>query len=459
MTVVILAFEFPPAAAIGGQRSLKLAKYLPEFGITPVVVTTDRASLEAWFGQPAGEDEQLSQLPPSVVIHRVPCPRPAPSGGLMRRAQAFFSLGEAIGRHWQPQLLRSWDALIEQHSPAALFATIPPFSMGPLAASLARRSGLPLLVDFRDHWSQWCHNARPTRLHYELTLRRERAVVLAADAVVGVTEQLVRDLQRVHPQADAGRFHAIPNGHDGDLELPRGQRLPDPQGRFVIGYAGSFYYSPEMRAAVMDPWWRKHPRHWLQYAPRREDWKYRSPAYFFAALRQLLQRRPDLRSRIKVRFAGDPQAWLQAQVEEFGLQDIVEHLGRLSHRDCLEFEAACDALLVTSMKVEDGRDYCIAGKTFEYLTTGRPIIGVVTPGEQRDFLVHSGAAVVGDADDPAGSAQAIEALIDRRFVPAPDVAFLSRFHRRETARRVAALVQRTRGASQGAVAAPSRAAS
>ena len=191
----------------------------------------------------------------------------------------------------------------------------------------------------------------------------------------------------------------------------------------------------------MQPWWQKSPRHWLQYSPRREDWLYRSPYFFFRALRHLFESRPELRTRVRVRFAGDLEDWFTGQVREFGLDDVVQHVGRLSHDECVAFEARCDALLVTSAKVEGGRDYCIASKTFEYLATGRPILGIVTEGEQRDFLASSGGAVTADADDVAASARAIEGLITGGAVPPRNDAFLSSYHRREASRRIAGLVR------------------
>jgi glycosyltransferase involved in cell wall biosynthesis len=441
----MLAFEFPPLGTVGVQRSVKLAKYLPEHGVQPVVITSDAASQAAWFG-PRRDDSLSGEVAADLTVHRIPCPRPDEGAGLARRLRAFCSVGEGIGASWEPQLLHRWDEMVQAARPAALYVSVPPFSIAPAALRLARRSRLPLILDFRDHWSQWGHNARPTRVHHEVTLRRERSCILGAHAIAGVTGQLVRDLQHAHPRADPARFHAIPNGYDGELV----SRTADAAGtasagtEFVIGYAGSFYYSPEMRAAVMDPWYRKHPRHWLQYAPRQEDWLYRSPFYFFAAVARLFEMRPELRRRLRVCFAGDRPEWLQAQVEQFGLQDIVKHLGRLSHHACIEFEASCDALLVTAAKVVGGRDYCIAGKTFEYLTTGRPILGIVTPGEQQDFLAVSGAAVIADADDPAEGARAIARLIDGPPVPAANRAALRPFHRREIAGRMAALVHSAR---------------
>jgi glycosyltransferase involved in cell wall biosynthesis len=441
-TLLMLAFDFPPMATVGVHRSVRLARHLPEHGIRPVVITTDRESLRLWSGRELDET-LVDELPPDLTVYRVPCPRPAGARlRLVRRLGHFFSSGEDLGRRWAPQLAAMWDRAVAESKPAALYVTAPPFSVVPYALALARRSGLPLIIDFRDAWSQWCHNASPTWWHYRAKLRAERASVAGAQAIVGVTRQLLEDLRHVHPDVDAAKFHAAPSGFDAATAAPPSRDRPRDDTRpFVIGYVGGFYYSPEMRASVMEPWWRKRPAHWLQYSPRQEDWLYRSPYFFFRALAHLFDQRPELRRQVRVRFAGDRQAWLDRQAADFGVQDVVEQLGHLPHAACLEFESRCDALLTTSMKVIGGRDYCIAGKTFEYIAAGRPILGIVTEGEQRDFLVSSGAAVVADADDIAGSARAIEQIVTGQFVPAPAPAFLEGFHGRETSRRLAALVR------------------
>lgn len=446
MNLLMIAFEFPPLGGMGVQRSLKFAKYLPEHGVRPVVVTPDKASIVALLGR-GREAALLDELPAATRIERVAC-SPMRRGGGSRIGDwlhQFFSLGEGLGSAWRGPLLAAWSELVRREKPDAIYVSIPPFSMAPLAVELAQRSGLPLILDFRDNWSQWCCSPQPSWLHYRLTLRRERACLDAASAVVGVTRQLLEDLQRAHPGVSAEKFHVVPNGYDAALPESLPMRPARGEEPFVIGYVGIFYYTPETRAALLDPWWQRSPHRWLQYAPRREDWLYRSPFFFFRALRRLLDARPDLRSRVKVRFVGDTPAWLRAQVEEFGLADVVEHLGRMSHRACLDFQASCDALLATSAKVIGGRDYCIAGKTFEYVASQAPIIGFVTAGEQRDFLASSGLALVCDADEPEAGVRALAHLIEGHFSPAPNLPFLHRFHRRETSRQMADLVRHVVG--------------
>lgn len=449
MNLLMLAFEFPPLGGVGVQRSLKFAKYLPEYGIRPVVITPDKASIESLIG-PAREVALLDELPADTRIVRVPCPpvRRRGNSRLGNWLDQLLSVGEGLGRAWREPILAAWSDLVRREQPAALYVSVPPFSMAPLAVELAQRCGLPLILDFRDNWSQWCCSPQPSWLHYRLTLRRERACLNAATAVAGVTRQLVADLQRAHPGVPAEKFHVVANGFDASLVEPPAARSGRSEQPFVIGYVGSFYYTPETRAALLSPWWQRSPHRWLQFAPRREDWLYRSPFFFFRALARLLGERPELRLQVKVRFAGDTPAWLRAQVAEFGLTDVVEHLGRMSHRACLEFQASCDALLATSAKVLGGRDYCIAGKTFEYVASQAPIIAFVTEGEQRDFLAASGLALVCDPDEPEAGARSLADLIEGRFTPAPNLPFLQRFHRRETARQMAQLVRQAAGSAR-----------
>ncbi len=154
---------------------------------------------------------------------------------------------------------------------------------------------------------------------------------------------------------------------------------------FVIGYVGSFYYSPEARQQMLQPWWRKRGHRILQYIPHKQDWLYRSPYFFFKAIQQLNISDPGLGKKMKIRFAGKIHEWLKDMIASFGLENQVDLMGVVSHTESLSLQESCDALLITSAKQIGGRDYSIAGKTFEYLQMQKPVIAFVSDGAQKRF--------------------------------------------------------------------------
>ena len=324
--------------------------------------------------------------------------------------------------------------MIARHHPELVYVSLPPMGMGPLWSRFARDYRLPLILDLRDAWSQWQMAPYPTWAHYRLTLRLEGHCLASAARVVCTSEQTRKDLLVLHPSISADKVVTIANGYDAEIvdwSVPVVSHSGEATERYVIGYLGSFYYDPSARRAMLLPWWRKRIHQMPQYASRKEDWLYRSPYFFFRAVERLVAQRPDLRERLIIRFAGSKPDWLDEQIEQFNLEDLVEHVGYLSHEDALTFQRDCDSLLITSAKVIGADDYSIAGKTFEYFVARKPILGFVCKGAQRDMLRRSGLALILDPDDTQVSADCIADLIDGKAVLSPNRRFLEGLHRRE----------------------------
>lgn len=260
----------------------------------------------------------------------------------------------------------------------------------------------------------------------------------AATHTICATEGVREDLMRQH-SLRPHQITSVLSGYDAPVGEWSIRPKSDDEGTFVIGYVGRFYYDPEGDAAQTRAWWRKPPHRMLQYTPRREEWLYRTPLFFFRAVRELITRRPELRARLRIRFVGEDAVWLQHQIDQTGVGEVVEVLGRMPHDQCIRFQQGCDALLSTSVKIPGGRDYCVAGKTFEYLQLRRPIVGFVAEGSQRDILARSGMAILCDPDDPGGSAQRLSDLIDGRIRPRPDGAYLDSLDARHQVERLAAV--------------------
>ena len=420
---------------IGAQRPLKFAKYLPELGIEPIVVT---ASVETCRGLGMRLDPApLGELAPHIRVERVQTDALPLTGNSSRRVwlRNFFWPNDPIGWMWRRPLAARVAALLREGKIDAMYATIPPFSLGPLVHRLARQHHLPLLLDMRDPWSQWGQSPRPSWLHHRMQVGQERRCLAGCHRAFAVSEPMRENLLAAHPMISPDRLRVIPNGHELDLQaLAAAPLAPGRNGPFVIGHVGTFWYSPGSHQSTFQPFWKRAPWRMAQYTPRREDWFYQTPHGFFRGLARLLAEEPARRAQVRVRFAGERPPWMDGMVAEFGLQDVVEHLGHLDRHACATFEASCDALLITSVKVVGGVDYRLPGKLFNYLASNRPIFGVLTPGSTRDFVEQCGLGVLADPDDPVDVAEKLRALMAGRFRFSLNRTVLAKFHRRETTR-------------------------
>ncbi|MDH7463666.1 glycosyltransferase [Chitinophagaceae bacterium 26-R-25] len=438
--ILFVAYEFPPLRLGGVFRSLAFVKYLREFGINPVVLTLDPKSYNIAFeeyavdeglGKDVIEKADMELIPTSSLVSNS-------KSKLKNFTDIFFSINGQEGEAWKPFVNERIGSIIKKYSPVAIYVTTPPISVIPVFKEIAAANNLPLIIDFRDAWSQWRVAPYATRLHYWLTLYYERKYLESATAVIGTSNQTLNDFKSLHPHVPPQKFHYIPNGFDADLA--EWTPIAANKEQYTIGYVGSFYYSPESTIEVFKPWWKKRGHRMLQYVPDKQDWLYRSPYFFFKALQELFTLYPEWRKKIKVKFVGKVPGWLNSMIEEFSLQENIELLGLMSHKDALAFQRSVDALLITSAKRLQKPDYSIAGKTFEYFQMQKPILGFVCEGSQKEILEASGTTLICDPDNAAESARKIVGLFNDEIHLQPDIPFLEGLHRKVLTKKLADVI-------------------
>lgn len=426
---LLLAFEFPPLSSGGVHRALGLAEHLGSFGIDLAVVTVRPEDYAAWSS--ARLDPALAaRVPASVPVYRTPSGFPdwywaLSRGRLGFRGLQYAYLGDPVSSFW------SVSRVIAEHRPDVLLATMPPFGVAVIARAIAKQYRLPWVADWRDPWTYWCAAPFPTYAHYLYARNAERGTLREANVSVATSHVTREDWLRHFDDIDPSRVVTIYNGYDELNHIEPGERR-------TIVYAGSWYYDPRSRATMMQPRWRRSPQRWLFYSPRKEDWLYRSPYFFLRGLARY-------RGTISVEFAGAVPGWMPDMLRETGTEGRVQLRGPISHDDALRLQKGADALLLTSAKVVGGRDYSVAGKTFEYFGLRRPILGVLTDGAMRDLVDESGLGVIADPDDERAVAAAIERIAespnpDALVTPRPEV--LARYTRREVARQMADVLRR-----------------
>lgn len=447
--IVMIALEFAPVQTTGAFRSIELAKYLPEFGYQPHVITIDPDDGARIFGA-RRNDALLNALPDTVKVHYIkPATPPRTEGRLERFVRVWTALNDGFSRRFRTALETKLAEISGEHRIEAVYASAPPFGAAELGALAARTLKTGWVLDMRDAWSQWGMAPYQTYLHYRARLADEARAFADATAVVTVTDRLADIFRKTHPSLPKGKFQVVANGFDGSPFEP--ERLPAPPASGVVDivYVGSFYYSPPKGSG-----WR-HPHRWLQYTREHEDWSYRSPLYFFRAWRALARTDPAAAARIRFHHIGATPSWLDAMAAGHGVADQCKWWGMLPKQELAAALETMDLQLATSMKRDDGGDYCLASKTFDYLLARKPILAFVTEGSQQDFLRQSGAAVICDPDNTEGSARVLGDLIAKGADLDLDPGYLNQFHRREAARRMAAILDRViaGGRPQGSLAA------
>jgi glycosyltransferase involved in cell wall biosynthesis len=425
-TVLLVTYMFPPLSGVGSIRPLKFARYLPEFG-WQVIVLTVRKGFDFGSGMDAS---LLDQLPSTVHVHRArsveppyrvaatlaggdPSQRPPVRKRFLRALRtAFLIPDDKIG--WLPFAVREGRRIMRQGKVDLIFATSPPPTALLAAASLSRWGQRPLVVDFRDPWTQftlhhWLRN--PLRRRIEKAL--EHKVLRHAARIITVTGPRTAALAEEYPDIRRQRFVTLTNGFDlADFGPPS---APPHNERFTVVYTGSFYY-------------------------------HRQPAAFLRALEGLLDDHPDLRARVRVLIAGASGPVLGEQVAALGLHDVVTIAGIVPYRESVALQKGADVLLLFLGDSPMASTWYPA-KAFEYIATGRPILALVPEGITADLVREAGTGVVIAADDIDAIRRAILDLFSRwregRLPTLSDPAFPLRFERRRLTERLADLFNAT----------------
>ena len=405
--VLIIAYYFPPLGLSGVQRTLKFVKYLPQFGWQPVVLTVEDR------GYFAKDEEQLRELEGlGIEIIRTPSIDPLhffrkknvvrmPSGKslgfLGKLSQTLFVPDNKIG--WKSHAVPAALEAIERNPVDIIFATAPPYTDFLIGCELKKRTGLPLVVDYRDAWLENPLHFYPTPLHRALHRRKEQQVLRRSDRIISINRPIKERILQGYPFLSHNDVTILSQGFD-QADFEHVHRAPRPHNPLRFLYAGTFYYN-------------------------------RTPEPFLRALRQILDDKPELAGSIEAHFAGSTRAEDLQLVDKLGLASSVTMHGYLSHRETIQQLVDADVLWMT-IGYGRGEDMMSTGKLYEYLGARKPILACVPDGAARQVLEKSGCAFFAPPDDSAAIAERILALYELHKndrLPAPSYDFVEQFER------------------------------
>ncbi len=383
--VLMAAYYFPPLSGSGVFRSLKFAKYLPQFGWEPTVISTDQPP----NGWDFSDDSQLKEIPPGMQVVRIPdgisTGRETTMNGeriqkilnflygVLRfspEAERIFSQAvqskDGIGQllmcpctalSWAYDVIRHIEQNMDPDEFQVIYTTSGPYSAQLIGFYLKQKYGIPWVADYRDPWAfnpyrgDYDPSDAASRLMYEL----EKVLLHQADCNLTIGDSFIRSyVERFHlPQE---KIVSITNGYDEEdfaiLQVP--QTRTD---KFTINYSGLLYT------------------------------KQRNIAPVLAAIRQLLDEEKLDLSKIRFRIIGDAVTGKIEIAGQYGLESIIDYKGYLSHQEALRTNLDANLLLLL-VGDEPKFKSVYTGKVFEYLRSGRPILALAPQGGVVDEVLR-----------------------------------------------------------------------
>ncbi len=434
--VLFVSYLFPPVGGVGVLRVAKFAKFLPECGWRSSVLTAENPSV------PLFDESLLADIPGGTIVRKAKTCEPgyafkssvaaaATSPSFVARCKrgvknvlkriANVVLQPDAQMLWYPAAVSEGVRLLREVPHDVIVASGPPFTNLLVGAALSRKTGVPLVLDYRDEWdisNTYWENKRPGRITNWVQRRMQRHAVRAASAITATTPASAKALQQVAiDSACSATSTSIYNGFDpADFPTP-GESLPrDDFGNgtdlFRLSFAGTL-------------------------------WELTSIEPFIEGVRCLVERAPILAERLEIVLAGRRAGRQDEFVDSLqGLPCKIVRLGYLEHSDAIRLMTTSDALLLLLSDVPHA-DRVISSKVFEYMAAKRPIFAVSPDGDQCDVLrEHPGAAICSPRD-PEGVAYALaERLEEHRcgVIPSVEGWNFRRFERRAQTAQLAGLL-------------------
>jgi glycosyltransferase involved in cell wall biosynthesis len=383
--LLVIAYYYPPMGLSGVLRIAKFTKYLRNFGWDPTVLTVgdvgyfayDYSLLEEVLE--AGVNvERTRTLDPLALFKRQGTIKMPPDGRrrfLSGLTHVFLQPDNKIG--WKRYALKRAMELAEHEHFDAILATAPPFTCFLIGHELQQKLGIPLVVDYRDPWTDNRNYFYATPMHKSYAAGQEETVLKNADGVVVVNRKIKEKLIARYPFLTHEGVHIIPSGYDPqDFRLAA--RFPMPRSRKM-----RFTYSGLFDAR-------------------------RTPKFLFTALAKIFAEHPEMRDEIELCFIGTFQESFRKMAAQLGVSSAIVTPGYVEHHQAVRYLMASDVLWLTMY------DPAITpGKVYEYMGSRKPILALAPKGIVRSVLANYGAATCVDPEDVDAIASAIRSLYEQ----------------------------------------------
>jgi glycosyltransferase involved in cell wall biosynthesis len=403
--ILLIAYHFPPSAAVGGQRIVNFGSRLRLLGWEPQVLTIPDGSVEridkGRLSDVAGLPVQKAAVWPTAMslitalnnlrrrgsspaASAMPVP-PGGSGGpkgsesLARRLRRYvfsFLLLPDSEKGWCVPAIASAVRTIRREQIDWFMTSCPPYSVHLIGLAVRRLTGAKWVADFRDPWmttgSKRLYPTSAMSIGIESWL--ERRVIENADLVVFNVDRLRNAYRNRYSNVSPDKFVYIPNGLPSQKVTVRSE--PEKYTQFTISYTGSLYVG-------------------------------RSPEPLFHAVSRLIQSGAVAADAIRIKLVGqcryiDGQT-TETVVRKHRLESVVEVHDPVPHSEAVDIIRRSHLALLLAPSLP----YQVPAKIYDYLAAGTRILAIAEDGGTSDLLAETGAGSAFAGDEVDGIADFI----------------------------------------------------
>lgn len=364
---LIITYYWPPAGGPGVQRWMKFVKYLPEFGVKPIVYSPENASYPLLdysldkevsknctvIKQPIFEPYKIARLFSKKHANTI-------SKGIIHKPhkQSFIEriLLFIRGNFYIPDARKNWvepsvkflSNYIHAHSIDTLITTGPPHSLHLIALRLKQKYDINWIADFRDPWTTIGYHKKLNLTNYAKQKHKqlESDVLKNADQIIVTSYKTKQEFEVLTSKP----IDVITNGYDieqiDDIKLDK---------KFTLSHIGSLLSE-------------------------------RNPELLWKVLSDLIEENKTFKSNLQLRLIGAVSQDVLDSIKQYRLDLYVNKISYVTHKEALRYQRQSQVLLLIEIDSEETK-CIIPGKLFEYMVAERPIIAIGPDGSDVSHIV------------------------------------------------------------------------
>lgn len=378
--VLIITYYWPPAGGPGVQRWLKFVKYLPEFGVQPIVYIPENPTY------PIIDEQLVQEVSNEVVIIRNKIFEPYQlasflsknktkkmNSGIIPNQKKQSFLDKAFlwirGNLFIPDARVFWvkpsvnflKQYLKENQIETIVTSGPPHSLHLIGLELQKRLAVKWIADFRDPWTTIGYHKALRLSNFAASTHKklEKQVLNAADSILVTSKTTKAEFEAITSKP----ITVITNGYDS--EEVSAQALDR---KFSLAHIGSFLSE-------------------------------RNPLALWESLVELCEEHATFKSDLEIKLIGAVSQEVLGTIERIGLNAYVNNLGYVSHKEAIAHQRKSQVLLLIEIDSVDTKSI-IPGKLFEYMVSNRPIIAIgPKDSDFAEIITHTNTGVFFEYSD------------------------------------------------------------